>query len=272
MTALAPLLPPGYRLVSCDAVGSTNDEAKRLARAGAAAGTIVSARRQTAGRGRRGRTWLSPPGNLYASFVLRSCSPAARAAQLGFVAALAVGDALREVAPGCPRIAYKWPNDVMIGGGKIAGLLLEAESGAGAVVDWLVLGIGINLVAAPAGTESPAISLVAACGTAPPPAAMLERLAARLDARLRQWRIDGFAPIRAAWLADAMSLGRPIRVRLDGGERHGRFRDLDPEGALLLDTEDGPRRIAAGEIFPAGGPITTLGPRALRESDHQTGG
>jgi BirA family biotin operon repressor/biotin-[acetyl-CoA-carboxylase] ligase len=250
---LAPALPRGYRLVSYESVGSTNDEAKQLARAGAAAGTIVSARRQTAGRGRRGRTWLSPPGNFYASFVLRPCSAAGRAAQLGFVGAVAVGDALREVVPGCQGIAYKWPNDVMIGGRKIAGLLLEAESGTDALVDWLVLGIGINLVAAPSGTELPATSLAAACGTAPTPEAMLERLAARLDTRLGQWRIEGFAPIRAAWLADAMSLGRRIRVRLDRAEWHGRFRALDSEGALVLDTEDGPRRIAAGEIFPTPG-------------------
>jgi BirA family biotin operon repressor/biotin-[acetyl-CoA-carboxylase] ligase len=139
----------------------------------------------------------------------------------------------------------------MIAGRKIAGLLLEAESGAGGVVDWVVLGVGINLVAAPGGTELPATSIAASCGAAPTAAAMLGGLAARLDTRLGQWQEAGFAPIRAAWLAGAMSLGRPIRVRLDGAEWHGRFRELDRDGALLLDTADGVRRIAAGEIFPA---------------------
>jgi BirA family transcriptional regulator, biotin operon repressor / biotin---[acetyl-CoA-carboxylase] ligase len=249
--SLPPGLPTGYRLVSYDTVGSTNDEAKRLARGGAGEGTVVWALRQTAGRGRRGRRWASPPGNLYASFVLcPHCSPA-RAAQLCFVAALAVGDALREVAPDPATIAYKWPNDVLIDGRKIAGLLIETEIGEGAVLAVFVVGIGINLASAPSGAEFQATSVAALGREAPSPGAMLGLLAAHFDAWLKRWRTAGFAPVRSAWLAGAASLGLPIRVRLDSTELHGRFRDIDGEGILLLDTADGMRRISAGEVLPA---------------------
>jgi BirA family transcriptional regulator, biotin operon repressor / biotin---[acetyl-CoA-carboxylase] ligase len=246
-------LPAGYRLVALDTVGSTNDEAKLLARAGAATGTVVWAVQQTAGRGRRGRRWLSPPGNLYASFVLRPDCPVAQAPQLGFVAALAVGDALRDLMPQRSRLNYKWPNDVVVDGRKIAGLLIESETGEGRVPAFVVLGIGINLAAAPGGTEIPATCVAAFADTAPAPAAMLEALAACLDAWLGRWRDEGFAAIRDAWLAAAASLGQPIRVRTEGSEFYGRFHDIDGDGVLLVDTAGGRRRIPAGEVFPASG-------------------
>jgi BirA family biotin operon repressor/biotin-[acetyl-CoA-carboxylase] ligase len=248
-----PRLPAGYRLVSYDTVGSTNDEAKRLARAGAAESLVVWARQQTAGRGRRGRRWLSPAGNLHATFVPRPDIAADRAAQLGFVAALAVGDALRGIIPDPDAIAYKWPNDVVIEGRKIAGTLIESEIGESGVVTLLVVGIGINLAVAPSETEIEATSIAALGGVATSPGAVLEVLAARFDAWMRRWRTAGFAPIRAAWLGAAASLGREVRVRLDHAELRGRFHDLDPRGSLLLDTAAGMRRIPAGEVFPAQG-------------------
>jgi BirA family biotin operon repressor/biotin-[acetyl-CoA-carboxylase] ligase len=246
-----PRLPAGYRLVSCDTIGSTNDEAKRLARAGTAEGTVVWALRQSAGRGRRGRRWLSPAGNLHATFVLPSDVAADRAAQLGFVATLAVGDALRGIVPDPESVAYKWPNDVVIEGRKIAGTLIESEIGASGVLTLLVVGIGINLAVAPSNTEIAATSVAALGRAAPAPAAMLEILAARFDAWMTRWRAAGFTPIRTAWLAGAASLGQPIRVRLDDAELRGRFRDIDAQGSLLLDTVAGMRRISAGEVFPA---------------------
>jgi BirA family transcriptional regulator, biotin operon repressor / biotin---[acetyl-CoA-carboxylase] ligase len=246
-----PRLPAEYRLVSHETVGSTNDEAKRLARAGEAEGTVVWALRQTAGRGRRGRRWLSPAGNLHATLVLRPDIAADRAAQLGFVASLAVGDALRGIIPDPQRIAYKWPNDVVIEGRKIAGTLIESEIGESGIVAVLVVGVGINLAVAPSGTEIAATCVAALGCEAPTPGAMLEVLVARFDAWVRRWRAAGFAPIRTAWLAGATSLGRPIEVRLDSAELHGRFRDIDAQGSLLLDTAAGMRRISAGEVFPA---------------------
>ena len=127
MTMSAPLLPAAYRLILRETVGSTNDEAKELARAGAAEGTIVCGLRQTAGRGRRGRIWSSPPGNLYASVILRpDCMPEG-AAQLAFVAALGVGESLSELAPTLSPIAYKWPNDVLAGGEKSPAFCLNQK-------------------------------------------------------------------------------------------------------------------------------------------------
>jgi BirA family transcriptional regulator, biotin operon repressor / biotin---[acetyl-CoA-carboxylase] ligase len=250
VSPLLPKLPAGYRLVSYDTVASTSDEAKRLARDGGAGGTVVWALEQTAGRGRRGRHWLSPRGNLYASFVIDPNCAAAQAAQLGFVAALAVGDGLREVMADPAGIAYKWPNDVVIDGRKIAGVLIESEIGEGGRLAVLVVGIGINLASAPAGTEFPATCIAASGRPAPAPAAMLEVLAAHFDAWLKRWRTSGFAPVRRAWLAGAASLGRTIRLRLDGAELDGRFCDIDGEGMLVLETADGVRQIAAGEVFP----------------------
>ncbi len=250
-------MPAGYRLVRRDRVGSTNEEAKRLARAGAAAGTVVWALEQTAGRGRRGRPWASPRGNFYASLVLRPACPADRAARLGFAAALAVGDALTEVVPGLGGLACKWPNDVLLASRKAAGLLLESEIDpeaalhGGADLAFLVIGVGINLVSAPADSEFPATSIAAEGYVPPDPAAMLEALLRCFESWERCWREQGFAPVRAAWLRRAAALGEPIRVRLESATLQGRFADLDQQGALVLETADGLRLISAGDVFPA---------------------
>ena len=224
--------------------------AKELARGGAGEGTLVWALEQTAGRGRRGRLWASPPGNLYSSLILRPACAVDRAAQLGFVAALAVGGALAEMLP--PReISYKWPNDVLLGGRKIAGILLESEMGGGPQPAFVVVGVGINLASAPAGTEFPATALAAESGLRVAPEIMLEAYARLFANWLRRWQEEGFAPVRAAWRAQAIALGELIRVRLDGATLCGRFADIDPQGALLLDQDGERRRISAGEVFPA---------------------
>ena len=140
-----PVLPDGWRLVALDSVGSTNDEAARLADAGAPEGTVVWAREQTGGRGRRGRAWASPVGNLYTSTILRPDCPAARAAELGFVSALAVAD----IVPPGRAVRVKWPNDVLVDGGKIAGILLESAIAQTGAVQHVIAGIGINVGFAP---------------------------------------------------------------------------------------------------------------------------
>jgi BirA family biotin operon repressor/biotin-[acetyl-CoA-carboxylase] ligase len=246
-----PELAPFYRLLSFERIGSTSAEAKRLAGEGAPQGTLVWAREQTAGHGRRGRGWVSPPGNLYASLILRpKCAPA-MAAQLGFAAALAVGEAsLRWLPPGTP-LAYKWPNDVLLDGCKLAGILLESQTGAEDRLAWVVLGIGINLISHPQDTEYPATSLAAA-GAAASTEEMLETLAERLAHWYERWREgEGFPVLREAWLARAHGIAAPIRVRLEREELAGRFAGLDADGALLLDAIEGRRRILAGEVFPA---------------------
>lgn len=242
-------LPPPYRLVAYDSIGSTNDEAKRLAREGAAEGLVVSARRQSAGRGRRGRSWVSPEGNLYASLVLRPRAAAAATAQLGFVAALGIADAVAELAPGI-ALGCKWPNDVLANGKKLSGILLEAEMAAGEQPDFVVLGIGINLVSSPRETSYPATSLAEEGINAVAPEAMLAAFVAHFAGWLARWRDAGFAPVREAWRQRAVGLGKTIEVRLAHDTIAGRFVDLDGEGALVLGLAEGDRRIAAGDIFP----------------------
>jgi len=246
-----PALPEGFRLRRYPTIGSTNDAAKALARAGAADGTLVWADEQTEGRGRRGRPWRSPPGNLYLSLVLRPECAASRAAQLGFVAALGLGDALTPlVGPALP-LRYKWPNDLLADGKKLAGILLESETSASDRVDFVVLGIGVNLVSAPEDVEFPATSLSAHGISGVTPPLLLEGFVRNFAGWTRRWREAGFAPVRTAWLAAASGLGERIRVRLERQTLVGRFRDLDEDGALMLDAAEGSRRIAAGEVFPA---------------------
>ena len=251
MSERAPALPEGFRLHHYATIGSTNDEAKALARTGAADGTLVWADQQTAGRGRRGRIWLSPPGNLYLSLVLRPECAASRAAQLGFVAALGLGDALATLVG--PALRYKWPNDLLVDGRKLAGILLESETSASDRVDFVVVGIGVNIVSAPENIEFPATSLAGRGIAGVSPAVLLDGFVRHFAGWVRRWREEGFVPVRAAWLAAASGLGERVSVRLERNTLVGRFRDLDEDGALVLDAAEGSRRIAAGEIFPAFG-------------------
>ncbi len=237
----APVLPDGWTLVALDSVGSTNDEAARLADAGAPEGTVVWSREQTGGRGRRGRHWASPVGNLYTSTILRPDCAAGRAAELGFVAALAVAD----IVPAGRPLRVKWPNDVLVDGGKVAGILLESAIGQTGQVQHVVAGIGVNVGFAPQLPEMryPGAALGGSVETA------LEKLAAALSARLAEWRREGFATVRAAWLAKAGPIGTEVDVKLGEELVRGRFAGLDREGALLLDTAAGPRKIVSGELL-----------------------
>lgn len=236
-----PVLPDGWTLVALDSVGSTNDEAARLADRGAPEGTVVWALEQLGGRGRRGRSWASPKGNLYSSTILRPECAAPRAAELGFVAALAVGD----IVPAGRTVRLKWPNDVLVDGGKVAGILLESAIAQDGRVEHVVAGIGINIAFAP---QLPEMRYPGAAlgGTVE---AALVRLTQALALRLAEWRRDGFEAIRGAWLAKAGPLGADVDVRLGEELVHGRFAGLDPDGALLLDTSGGRRKIVSGELL-----------------------
>jgi BirA family biotin operon repressor/biotin-[acetyl-CoA-carboxylase] ligase len=239
-------LPTPFSHVELDSVGSTNDEARRRVEEGSAADLlVVTARRQTQGRGRRGRVWESLEGNLHASFVVRIRRPLAQAAQIGFVAALALAEALDEVLPG-HDVRCKWPNDVLIDGRKVAGMLLE-----GAGDGWLVLGIGVDVTdrPAPADTMYATIAL-AELGYSGDRYQVLCALCRHFAPRLEHWRAEGFAPIRGAWLRWARGLGEAALVRLEAETLSGVFAGLDEEGGLLLDQgEAGIRRVLAGDVF-----------------------
>jgi len=244
----APHLPAAYRLVVRDTVGSTNDEARALARAGAPDGSIVWARHQTAGRGRLGRSWTSPPGNLFMSLVMRPAIRPARAPELSFVAAVALADAVASVVPAEAPVTVVWPNDLMLAGRKAAGILLEAATTPAGELDFVVLGIGVNVSSHPSDVRRPATDLARA-GATITASGMLEALAGRLAVWIGCWRAEGFAPVRAAWLARAAGVGAPIDVRLGNDLISGSFTDLDDDGAMIIETADGSRRrVTAGDI------------------------
>lgn len=239
-------LPAPFTHLGLDSVGSTNDEARRRVEDGTAADLlVVTAARQTAGRGRRGRVWESPEGNLHASFAIRVGRPLAEAAQIGFVAALALAEALDDVVPG-HDVRCKWPNDVLIDGRKVAGMLLES-AGDG----WLVLGIGVDVATRPAPGETLYATLaLAELGYGGDTVQVLTALCRRFGPWLARWRAEGFAPVRTAWLGRARGLGEAAVVRLEAETLSGVFAGLDEEGGMLLDQgEAGIRRVLAGDVF-----------------------
>jgi BirA family biotin operon repressor/biotin-[acetyl-CoA-carboxylase] ligase len=249
----APRLPAAYHLIALGTVDSTNEEARRRAALGEAEtpdGTLIWAESQTAGRGRRGRTWQSPPGNLYCSLVLRPECPVAKAAELGFVAALAVYDTVGSLAiPGTAAFC-KWPNDVLVNDRKAAGLLLESEGSSKGKPEWVILGVGLNIAHFPEDAEYPATSLYAEGTRDVTVVDALETFARHFLTWTNRWLDDGFAPIRQNWLWRAKGVGETVQVRLERETLEGTFKDLDHDGALLLAEPGGRvRRIAAGDVF-----------------------
>lgn len=228
-------------------IDSTNEEARRRALAGERGPVWIRADRQSAGRGRRGREWVSRAGNLFITGLYVLDSPAGDAARLSFAAALSVADLAEELAPGLnPRL--KWPNDVLIDRRKLCGILLESGPAPGGGL-WLAVGIGVNLAHHPDDAERPATSL-ASHGVTADPAHAGTRLAHHFDTWLQRWQTHGFAPIRDAWLARAHGLGERATARLENETIEGVFVDLMPDGALRLDLADGTRRvISAGDVF-----------------------
>ena len=240
----------GYRLASHETLGSTNAEALALARRGEHGPLWITARRQTAGRGRRGGAWVSPSGNLYATLLLGDPAPAECAPELSFVTALAVHDAILDFAAGLRHaLTLKWPNDILWGGAKLAGILIEGERVADKFA--VAIGVGVNCLHHPAQTAYPATDL-AASGAHVSPEDLFAAISRRMVERLAQWAKGvGFAVIRADWIARAAGIGNDMRVRLSGSEFLGRFEALDEQGRLLLRLADGGlQAITAGEVFP----------------------
>jgi BirA family biotin operon repressor/biotin-[acetyl-CoA-carboxylase] ligase len=241
----------GVRHERYDTLGSTNAEALARARAGERGPLWISAATQTGGRGRRGKSWVSPPGNLYATLLLTEPSPPALAPQLSFVAGLAVHDAVIACATDAlSDLKLKWPNDLLLAGCKLAGLLIEAESQPRFSV---AIGIGVNCVSHPADTGYATTDLRAS-GITVGLDALSAALAAAMKARLAQWAAGaGFAGIRTDWLTRAASLGGTILVRLPERQLTGIFEGIDADGRLLIATQDRTTEtIAAGDVFTLG--------------------
>ncbi|MBN7785577.1 biotin--[acetyl-CoA-carboxylase] ligase [Ponticoccus gilvus] len=240
--------PSGYGRRVLAEVDSTNAEAARMAPALTEPEWVLGLR-QTAARGRRGRGWVMPAGNFAATLVMRLDEPPDRAALRSFVAALALFDALEAVTGTAAGLALKWPNDVLMNHGKVAGILLEGL-GQGA----LAVGIGVNLVAAPeaAEVESGAVlpvSVLAETGVRVTPEALLEALAMAWAGHEERLVTYGFGPIREAWLARAARLGEEITARTGRETLTGTFETVDEAGRLVLKTPKGRVAIAAADVF-----------------------
>lgn len=243
--------PQNWRVAVHDLIDSTMDEARRMAASGERESVAILALEQTKGRGRRERHWHSPRGNLMATLFFAPHVDPARAATLSFAAGLAVADMIDNAAR--KRIAsLKWPNDVLIDDAKVAGLLVESASDARNLVDWVAIGVGVNLAHAPEGTPYPATSL-AANGIEISPAQAIAALVPAFDHWLRIWETEGFAPIRTAWLQRAALIGRDVTVNLASESWTGMAIDLDASGALLVrDAQGLTRAVTAGDVFPLG--------------------
>ncbi|MGL4285982.1 MAG: biotin--[acetyl-CoA-carboxylase] ligase [Phreatobacter sp.] len=240
----------GYRLTTVDETGSTNADALERAAQGEMRPTWFVTNRQTAGRGRRGRSWSSPAGNLYTSLLLVDPAPVAHVAELCFVAALALDDALLAVAPGAlEHFKLKWPNDGLLDGAKTVGILVEATTRG--PTTHVAIGIGVNVLHHPTDTPYPTTSF-AAKGFDFTRDQLFEALSASMVRALALWnRGERFDAIRAGWLARAAGLGGPLVMQSDGKRVEGIFTGLDAHGRLILDTPDGRQFITAGEVLMA---------------------
>ncbi|MGZ2258290.1 biotin--[acetyl-CoA-carboxylase] ligase [Roseobacter sp. A03A-229] len=244
--------PDGYGRVVLEEAGSTLDEGLTRA-ADTPAPFWVLAHRQTAARGRRGRAWAMPKGNFAATLILRPDEPPGVAALRSFVMSLALHRAFVEVCGRGDAFALKWPNDVLLRGGKVAGILLES-TGQGGAMGPLAIGVGVNLVAAPGAEEvEPGairpVSLRSELGLTVSAEAFLDALARAYAPLEQQFTTHGFAPIRAAWMQHAARLGEAVTARTGREEIAGTFEDVDADGNLLLRTPKEMRAIAAADVF-----------------------
>lgn len=232
-------------IIELDLVGSTNEHAKGLAKNGYPAGTIVWAHEQTAGKGRHGNTWTSNRGNLFMSVILRPDLSVALVGQLSFLAAVALAECLDEILPRSAQLTLKWPNDVLLSSKKVAGILLESEIDGVRPVNWVVLGVGLNISSAP--EEATQLS---SFGIIPDLREMVEKIYLRVDALLDVLASQGFLPIQKAWMQRASGVGSNIKVRLTNETTEGKFLGIDTSGELMLELKDGSKRsITSGEVY-----------------------
>lgn len=246
----------GYRLISLEATDSTNDDVLQAARSGDPGQLWIIAGEQRAGRGRHGRQWSSPQGNLYASLLLLDPCEPQHAPQLGFVAGLALHEAVEAVTGlSAPRLSLKWPNDLLLDGAKVSGLLLEGHRLENNGPLAIVIGMGVNVAFAPTGTPYPALALQQA-RPGLTREEMFRALSVSFARTFSAWRnaarmntADPFGSIRRLWLERAAGIGQEVTLRLPSGEKRGIFEGLDKFGRLQLRSVSGTELIDAGDLY-----------------------
>lgn len=240
-----------YHLLSFDALDSTNEEAKRLAKGGGCHGAVIWAKRQTSGKGRMGREWVSADGNLFVSILLQPEKPMKEFGQLSFVAAVATIEAIKPLLPAGKTVRCKWPNDILLDGCKIGGILLESFQDEGGAC-WVAVGIGVNVDSCPPRTDFPATCLKSAGVELVSAKIVLSRLIHHFIEAYNAWNVKGFAPVRKTWTGAAWGLGERICARWPDGEAQGIAEGIDPDGSLVLAVAGGRKQhIHAADIFPA---------------------
>lgn len=240
-----------YHLLAYDEVDSTNLEARRLAEGGASNGAVIWAKQQTDGRGRMDREWLSCGHNLYVSVLLSPKCALDVAGQLSFVTAVSAIEAVAPLLPHGGDFGCKWPNDIMLNGKKLGGILLESfRTGEKKEHFWVVVGLGINIDAYPPNLEPAATSLGEAGVEIVSAKIVLSRFITHFILRYDEWATKGFAPIRKAWLENAYGLGKKMKVSLPDESFSGTFEGIDTKGQLMLMTDKGKtRKVPAGDVF-----------------------
>ncbi|MCG7363558.1 biotin--[acetyl-CoA-carboxylase] ligase [Roseomonas sp. ACRSG] len=235
----------GWRLAIHEELASTQDVVLAAAEAGEPERLAVLARRQSAGRGTQGRAWSSPSGNLFLSLLLRPGGPARALPQWSLLAGVALADAAAAVLPPGAELRLKWPNDLLLGGAKCAGILCQGGVDTAGNIGWVVFGIGVNLAVAPALPDRLTATLAQPGALPPEPVAFAQSLMATIDL----WRGRGLEAVRDAWLARGPVLDTPLVLRQGDTAREGRFAGLDQDGRLLLATPSGVVPVSAGELL-----------------------
>lgn len=240
-----------YHLLSFDSLDSTNEEAKRLAKNGGSHGAVIWAKKQTSGKGRMGRQWVSDGGNLFVSVLLQPEKPMKEFGQLSFVAAVAVLESIKPLLPPGQKVQCKWPNDILLNGRKAGGILLESFQANGGS-SWVAVGIGVNVDSFPPRTDFPATCLKDSGVELISAKIVLSRLIHNFIVAYNQWDMKGFAAIRKHWSQYAWGMGERVCARWPDGEAEGIGEGIDDSGSLIITLDNGKKQhIHAADVFPA---------------------
>ena len=243
-------LPAGYKVIALDTIGSTNDELKRRALSGFdEEGLTVWSRVQTAGKGRNKRSWVSEIGNMFISVLFRPYCSISVAAQIGFLPVIAASKTLDCLLGQPTNFSYKWPNDLLLNGKKIAGTLLEAGFYKETNTIWIVAGFGLNLQHFPIATFFPGTSVKDETDKNLRIEEVVELYLQNLSKLYSNWQEVGFESMRKEWLSRGHGINKPLNIKFGTENLSGIFRDLDETGALIIETSTGLHKVSAGDVY-----------------------